>query len=136
MNVLPDNIVQGFSEAADPPTKTYRLDIENGRITGTLIDGQDAMEQAAAMALLTQRFKSDIFDNQYGSELEEMLKNSDGAPAEYVTEQVRQAVTDALSVDTRILSVDSVESVLQDDYAYVAVTMSTEFGSSTVEVVT
>ena len=38
-------LVTQVEEAAEPPSKTYRLDLEDGRILG-MVDGQEAVRQA------------------------------------------------------------------------------------------
>ena len=62
-------LVTQVEEAAEPPSKTYRLDLEEGRILG-MVDGQEAVRQAIHKAIITPRWKCLIYDNQYGSEIE------------------------------------------------------------------
>ena len=45
---------------ADMPSKTYRIDFQTGRISGT-VDGRDAMVQAIRKILQTERFQYLIY---------------------------------------------------------------------------
>lgn len=96
---LPITTVQ---EAAEPPSKTYRLDLEAGRILG-MTDGQEAVRQAIHKAIITPRWKCLIYDNQYGSEIEAAVIQSMGrATPEYIETVVPGFVRDALRPDTRV----------------------------------
>lgn len=94
--------VATVQEAQEPPTKTYRLDLEEGRILG-MIDGQDAVRQAIHKAIITPRWKCLIYDNQYGSEIEAAVIQSMGrASHEYIEAVVPGFIRDALRPDRRV----------------------------------
>lgn len=96
---LPITTVQ---EAAEPPSKTYRLDLDTGRILG-MIDGQEAIRQAIRKAIITPRWKCLIYNNQYGSEIEAAVIQSEGrASNDYVRAVVPGFIRDALRPDSRI----------------------------------
>lgn len=61
--------VETITEAAELPSRTYRLDLEKGRIVGK-VDGLAAVDQAIRKAIITPRFKCLIYDHQYGNEAE------------------------------------------------------------------
>lgn len=95
-------LVTEVEEAAEPPSRTYRLDLEEGRILG-MIDGQEAVRQAIHKAIITPRWKCLIYDNQYGSEIEAAVIQSMGrASNEYIEAVVPGFVQDALCPDSRI----------------------------------
>lgn len=95
-------LVTTVEEAAEPPSKTYRLDLEEGRILG-MVDGQEAVRQAIHKAIITPRWKCLIYDNQYGSEIEAAVIQSMGrASNEYIEAVVPGFVRDALRPDSRI----------------------------------
>lgn len=101
---LPVTTVQ---EAAEPPTRTYRLDLDEGRILG-IVDGQEAVRQAIRKAIITPRWKCLIYDNQYGSEIEAAVIQSKGrATPEYIRAVVPGFVRDALRPDSRITLVSN-----------------------------
>jgi len=92
-------------EAAELPTRTYRLDLDAGRILG-FADGQQAVRQAIHKALITPRWKCLIYDNQYGSEIEAAVIQSGGtATHDYVRSVIPGLVRDALRPDRRITKV-------------------------------
>lgn len=95
-------LVTKVDEAAEPPSKTYRLDLEEGRILG-MVDGQVAVRQAIHKAIITPRWKCLIYDNQYGSEIEAAVIQSQGrASTDYIEAVVPGFVRDALRPDRRI----------------------------------
>ncbi len=99
---LPVTTVQ---EAVELPSKTYRLDLDEGRILG-MVDGQEAVKQAIHKAIITPRWKCLIYDNQYGSEIEAAVIQSKGrASDEYIRAVVPGFVRDALRPDRRITQV-------------------------------
>lgn len=84
-------------DLAEQPSKTWRLDLENNRISG-FIDGLDAVIQSAFMALQTERYEHLIFSWQYGSELNTLV----GKDSDYAYSEAKRMIQDALSTDTRI----------------------------------
>lgn len=123
--------IDEVQEAGELPSKTYRLDLDRGRIVGH-VDGLEAVGQAIRKAIITPRFKCLIYDNQYGSEIEDAVIAKDASRA-YVQAVVRSFVEDALKPDTRILDVDNFNFEFVDDGAYISFTAETIFGSVTTE---
>jgi len=119
------------STAEELPSKTYKLDLDKGRILG-FVDGQDAVRQAIRKALITPRFKCLIYDNQYGSEIEDAVTAND-ATREYVRSVVPGFVEDCLKPDTRILGVSNFTFDFQDDGAYIGFDADTIFGKINIE---
>jgi hypothetical protein len=117
--VIPDIEIQD-TETAQAPSKTWKLDLDNSRISG-FVDGLDAVIQSAAMAIQTERYEHLIFSWQYGSELSTLV----GKDADYVNSEAKRMITDALSTDTRITGVRdfSIEN------GVIHFTMDTIFGS-------
>ena len=118
-------------EEAEEPSKTYRLDLDEGRIVG-YVDNLEAVNQAIRKALITPRFKCLIYDNQYGSEIEDAVTAKD-ATREYVEAVMEGFVKDALLPDTRILSVYDFSFEFRDDAAFINFRADTIFGETTVE---
>ena len=95
-------LVTEVEEAVEPPSKTYRLDLEEGRILG-MVDGQQAVRQAIHKAIIPPRWKCLIYDNQYGSEIEAAVIQSQGrASHDYIEAVVPGFVRDALRPDSRV----------------------------------
>lgn len=123
--------VETVSEAEELPSRTYRLDLDKGRISGK-VDGLEAVNQAMRKAIITPRFKCLIYDSQYGSELEKAVIAKD-ATQEYVRATAARFIKDALLPDTRILSVDNVEVEFSGDGAHFRFRASTIFGDTEIE---
>lgn len=107
-------------------SRTYRLDLDTGRIIG-FVDDLDAVEQAVRKAITTPRFDCLIYDDQYGSETA-CADMAVGATEEYRRSAIEGFIRDALSQDTRILEVGEFEIEFVDDEAYVSFSVSTIFG--------
>ncbi len=107
-------------------SRTYRLDLDTGRIIG-FVDDLDAVEQAVRKAIATPRFDCLIYDDQYGSETA-CADMAVGATEEYRRSAIEGFIRDALSQDTRILEVGEFEIEFVDDEAYVSFSVSTIFG--------
>lgn len=120
-----------IDEAEETSSLTYRLDLDKGRIVGK-VDGLKAVEQAIRKAILTPRFKCLIYDNQYGSEIEDTVIAKDATP-EYIETAVEGFIIDALKPDTRILSVSGFSFHLKGDAAYISFKCDTIFGETSVE---
>lgn len=123
--------VATVAEAEEQSSLTYCLDLDKGRITGK-VDGLAAVNQAIRKAIITPRFKCLIYDRQYGSEIEEAIIAKD-ASREYIEAVTEGFVRDALSPDTRILSVYDFQFWFEEDKAYVHFRVDTIFGDTEIE---
>lgn len=127
---IPINIAE-IQDAQEKPSKTYRLDLDAGRIVGT-VDGVEAVQQAIRKAIITPRFKCLIYDNQYGSEIEDAVIAKD-ASREYAESVIEGFVKDALTPDSRILECHDFSVTFKDDEATIEFTADTIFGEIEVE---
>jgi hypothetical protein len=123
--------INEVSTEEEQPSKTYKLDLDKGRIIG-YVDGVEAVKQAIRKAIITPRFKCLIYDHQYGSEIEEAVITND-ATREYVRSVVPGFVEDCLKPDSRILSVSNFKFDFQEDGAYISFDADTIFGSVSIE---
>ncbi len=128
---LPVTTVQ---EAAELPTRTYRLDLDEGRILG-MVDGQEAVRQAIRKAIITPRWKCLIYDNQYGSEVEAAVVQSHGsASRDYIMAVVPGFVRDALRPDKRITKVSNFQfEFTEGDEVFISFDADTIYGTVKVE---
>ena len=123
--------ISTITKAAEKPSLTYRLDLENGRIVGQ-VDTLEAVNQAIKKAMITPRFKCLIYNNQYGSEIEEAVIAKD-ASREYIRAVIEGFIKDALLPDTRILSIRNVELSFEEDRVQISFQADTIFGQTMVE---
>jgi len=96
-----DDLTLDFEEVVEP-SLTYKLDFTTKRISG-LIDGRDAIEQAIYKKLDTERYEHVIYSWLYGSELHLLP----GQPIPLVYSEIKKFITEALTHDDRIESVDA-----------------------------
>lgn len=123
--------VAEIEEAKESPSLTYKLDLDKGRIVGK-IDKLEAVNQAIRKAIITSRFKCLIYDNQYGSEIEDAVISND-ATQEYIETAIEGFIADTLKPDRRILSVSDFSISFEGDSAYISFKADTIFGVTTVE---
>lgn len=131
MGVVKPMAVLGVEKKQPGPTKTYRIDFEQGRITGTA-DGVEAVNQAIKKALLTPRFHCLIYDNQYGSEIKDLIGRD--VTQELIEAEIPRMVKDALKGDNRILDVRDVSFSFSEESCFIISTVDTVYGTSKSEV--
>ncbi len=86
------------------PSHTYKLDISRGRVKGITEDA-DALLQAVYLILSVERYQYPIYSYNYGVELADLI----GRPKDFGMSEVKCRITDALTQDDRINSVDGWE---------------------------
>ena len=118
-------------EAAEPPSKTYKFDLDKGRIIG-FVDGQEAVRQAIRKAIITPRFKCLIYDHSYGSEIKEAIIQKD-ASQQYTESVIPGVVEDALKPDTRVVGVRDFKFEFENDEARISFYAETIFGEIQIE---
>ena len=100
-NNLDEELTADFEEVVQP-SRTYKLDLERKRIVG-YCDGREAIEQAIYKALSTERYDHLIYTWNYGAEIAKLF----GQPIPYVYSELKRLITEALTHDDRIESVDA-----------------------------
>ena len=115
-------------EVETEPSKTYSLDIENGRIRGT-VDELEAVRQAVYFILNTERYDHLIYSWDYGVELKDLA----GEPKEYAYPEIERCITEALLEDDRITAVDDFEFESSHKAVHVKFTVSTIYGDMEAE---
>ena len=109
-------------DAADLPSRTYKLDIENGRCGG-FIEGLESMEQAIFKIINTVRYKHLIYSDDYGFE------NMIGEDELYVRGDLPRRIQEALLQDPRITSIaDFNLDMINKESALVDCTVHTVYG--------
>lgn len=105
------------------PGYTYKLDIDKGRIKG-MTDEADAMIQAIYLILSVERYQYPIYSRNYGVELVDLI----GMPKDYVMSEVKRRITEALTQDDRINSVDGWSFETTKNAVIVTFTVHTIYG--------
>lgn len=116
-------------EIETQPTNTYKMELENNLIRG-YTDGQEAMKQAIFKILSTERYQYVMYSWNYGIELIDLY----GEPVSYVCPELERRITEALTWDERIESVDNFEfDTSKKGEVLVTFTAHTIFGNVTAE---
>lgn len=120
-----------YSTEQISPSKTYKIDFENGKVAGT-IDDFEAIFQFVQKVLSTDKYAYTIYDWYYGNELYTLV----GKPFAFIKAEIPRIIKDALLVDSRIndvtdfeinrLSVDSCEISFNVNSIYGAVDIGVE----------
>lgn len=109
------------------PTRTYR--IMNNRIAGW-IDDLEAMRQAVEKILLTERFEWEIYSDNYGVEIQNLI----GQDFDLIKSEIERVVSEALLADERIESVDNFDLQQTDRSSLLfSFTVLTVFGEINME---
>lgn len=113
----------------EQPTKTYKLDHINGTARG-YTERREAVEQAIYKILSTERYQHIMYSWNYGVELMDLY----GEPISYVCPELERRITEALTWDRRIVSVDNFEfDTSKKGEVRVTFTAHTIFGDVPVE---
>ena len=115
--------------AVEQPTKTYKVDFDNGRGAG-FVDGTEAMKQAIFKILSTERFLYLIYSWNYGIELNAVV----GKSYPVFSSEIKRVITEALLADSRITDVTDFQvEQIDKRTARVSFTAETIFGEIPVE---
>ena len=99
MPTLPEGVGLDVSlDYVDQPTNTFLIDWTSKQIAGL-----PAMRQAVEIILQNERFCWQIYDSNFGSELE----NLPGEEYAYIVSELPRRIEEAFSVDNRILRVEN-----------------------------
>ena len=111
-------------EIAPQPTYTYQMHLDRSLVRGHT-DELKAMEQAIYKILFTERYRYIIYSGNYGIELLDLF----GQPVSYVCPELERRITEALTWDDRIESVDNFEfNTSKKGVVAVSFTAHTVFG--------
>ena len=116
-------------EITEQPTHTYKMNLESNLIRG-YTDRQEAMKQAIYKILNTERYQYVMYSWNYGIELLDLY----GEPVSYVCPELERRITEALTWDDRIQSVDNFEfNISKKGEILVTFTAHTVFGDVVAE---
>ena len=110
-------------EVETQPSLTYALDIEHGRIRG-MVDELESLRQSIYLILSVERYQYPIYSYNYGVELVDLI----GQPKDFVMSEVKRRITEALTQDDRINSVDGFEFESTKNALIVTFTVHSIFG--------
>lgn len=116
-------------EIEEQPTHTYKMNLASELVRG-YTDYQEAMKQAIYKILNTVRYQYVMYSWNYGIELLDLY----GEPVSYVCPELERRITEALTWDDRIKSVDNFEfNISKKGEILVTFTAHTVFGDVVAE---
>ena len=103
MALLPDTGTSDFgtvtiSSNYTQPDKTYRMQVDDDTVSGSLTDSIEAVKQAAYKIINTERYKHVIYSWNYGIELQDLF----GKPVPWCLSEIPRRIREALIQDDRI----------------------------------
>ena len=123
-NTLPDII--GFDTdivLTSRPSKTWIID-RSAMQVGYMDEGLEAVRQAVEIALNVDRFRWQIYNTNFGNELNDLI----GDDADYIKSEFQRMVDDALSVDDRVIDTSDYTFSVDGDSITITFTVNTVFG--------
>lgn len=110
------------------PTKSYKIDFEKQKIVG-YIDNIEALKQSIILMLSVERYDYIIYSWNYGIE----LKNLHGKDTCYVMAELERVITETLSQDDRIKSVEGFTFDRTKNKVSVTFTVNSIYGDVKIE---
>ena len=110
------------------PSLTWKINEERADVRGN-VDELEAMEQAVYKILQTERYRYDIYDWNYGVELEELY----GKNVTYVIPELKKRIEDALLADDRVTAVTDFSFVQEKGSVTAVFQVHTIFGEINTE---
>lgn len=112
-----------FDDGLDWASKTYKMRLQTNHVVG-YTDELDAMEQAVYKILQTERYQHVMYSWNYGVELEDLI----GMPVSQAEPEIQRRITEALTQDERVKSVDGFSFERKQGKVRVTFTVHTVFG--------
>jgi hypothetical protein len=123
------SIINAPVQEIEQPSRTWKLDFNQRRITG-MVDQLEAVKQAVFKILQTERFRYLIYTFNYGHELKTLL----GQNPLFVQSEFTRMVSEALTQDDRITSIENMQIDIEGDRLTARFTVVTQYGSYEQEV--
>jgi hypothetical protein len=123
-NTLPDII--GFDtdiQLTSRPSRTWIIDRQTMQV-GYMDEGLESVRQAVEIALNVDRFRWQIYNANFGNELNDLI----GDDADYIMSEFPRMVDDALSVDDRVIDTSDYTFSVDGDSITITFTVNTVFG--------
>lgn len=125
MATLPSGVgISTDLEYVSLPTNTWIIDRTSKQVL-SMDAGLDAMRQAVEITLANERFRWQIYNSNFGTELNDLP----GQEEAYIESELPRRIQDAFSVDDRILSVEDFQFVRDGDTLNVSFIVQTVYGA-------
>ena len=122
MDLLPEDIDLDDVEFEELPTNTFL--VEKEQVAG-MNEGIEAMRQAVEIMLTTERYDYQIYSENFGVELEDLV----GEDPDYIRATFPEIIRDAFSIDERILREENYKFTVTGDTMTITFDVVTVFGT-------
>ena len=107
------------------PSLTWYLNQTTGRIQGT-VDGLEAVRQAVEIILNVERFRWQIYSPSSGMQWKGLIGMDPG----YVASELRRRLTEALTMDDRVIEIENFKYSVSGDTLTASMTVRTVYGDT------
>ena len=111
-------------EFEEIPSETFKILVDKKRVIGRC-DDLEAIKQAVYLMLNVERYNYIIYSDNYGVELIDLI----GQPIPYVLPELKRRITECLTQDDRITSVDSFNFEVNKNAIHCTFTVQSDLGS-------
>lgn len=121
-------------EKSLPVFREYAWDFENNRFlreggTHKIVTENEALKVWIYKALKTERWRYQVYDNDYGIELEQFIgKRTNNAPSAM---EIKRFISEALLANPYIKTIDDIQFSLENDNLSYEISLTTVYGSMT-----
>lgn len=105
------------------PDLTWGIDKTTNRIRGT-VTGWEAVRQAVEIILNVERFRWQIYRPYSGMQWDGLIGQDPG----YVASELQRRITEALTMDDRVLGISNFSYTVEGDKLSASLTVNTVFG--------
>ena len=119
-------------ESVSEIPREYGIDFETGLLTGTIVEGLEAIRVWIWLALNTERYRYPIYSWQHGSELEQYIGR--GYSQDYLDADMFESVEECLMQNEHILSVSDFSVDLKGDCLIKSFHVNTDIGGMDINV--
>lgn len=130
MAIIPESDLNMNGEIVEEEfnNKTYKIDFSSNKISG-YIDEIEALKQTIYCILNTERYDYIIYSWNFGSELRNLI----GKDVDFAVGDIRRRVTEALTQDDRIESIDNFKIQIEQDKMNLEFIVNSIYGEITIE---
>lgn len=138
MSLLPSFMLDEVDEATlaeenqiETP-REYGVDYTTGQLTGTIVEGLEAIKAWIWLTLHVERYRFPIYSWDHGCELDQYIGH--GLSEEYVVESMQVSIEEALTQNEHILGVSDFEASVTSDKITMSFHVETDIGGIDVSV--
>lgn len=110
----------------------YEYDFQEGKLTGKMIEGKEALKIWIYKALLTNRYIYPIYSWDYGQDLEELI--GQGYQTDFIKSEVERRIQECLMINEHIKGCHNFDISLINDKLQISFTVNTTFGEVAINV--